>query len=179
MGSGRNRLRSETLRAAILFVAAVGVAGCGGAERDAARALDRALADPSRPPAEIRADLERIVATWPETPAARRARRELESAGAIDRALARGLSLRAWDAVRSVARAVERYRARHGRLPDDLQDLLPGLLDERPLDPWGRPVVYTRRGRDYLVVSYGSDGLPGGSGEARDFVVESGRIRRD
>lgn len=39
--------------------------------------------------------------------------------------------------------AVELYRARHGRLPESLADLVPGVLDELPIDPYsGEPLVY-------------------------------------
>ncbi|RMF76534.1 MAG: hypothetical protein D6738_01260 [Acidobacteria bacterium] len=162
---------------ALLVSGALCAAGaCRSPEREAQRALEQALADDRRPAPELRAELERIVETWPETEAARRARREIQSVDEIDRALARGLGLRAWDAVRAVARAVEQYRARHGRLPERIEDLVPRHLARLPEDPWGRPVVYTRRGRGYVVVSYGQDGLPGGSGAARDYVVDSGRV---
>lgn len=175
----RRSPRAAAALAAFLLVLAVGAGGCRTDEREAERALDRALSDTARPPADVQLELERIVETWPGTEAARRARQELESADTIDRALARGLSLRAWDAVKAVARAVEQYKARHGRLPARLRSLVPRYLQDVPSDPWGRPIVYTREGDGYLVVSYGADGIPGGAGAGRDYVVESGRVRRD
>ncbi len=177
--SRRRSPRAAAAAAAFLLVITVSAGGCRTDERDAERALERALSDTARPPAEVQAELERIIETWPETEAARRARRELESADEIDRALARGLSLRAWDAVKAVARAVEQYKARHGRLPARLGNLVPRYLEQVPSDPWGRPIVYTPEGGGYLVVSYGADGIPGGAGAGRDYVVESGRARRD
>ena len=41
-----------------------------------------------------------------------------------------------------------------------------------PLDPWGNRFVYLVPGRDdtkYEIISYGSDGQPGGEGEAADI----------
>lgn len=35
---------------------------------------------------------------------------------------------------------------------------------EVPVDPWGNEYVYTNDGRNFLIVSYGSDGEPGGGG---------------
>lgn len=41
-----------------------------------------------------------------------------------------------------------------------------------PLDPWGNPYVYVAPGRNrepYEIISYGSDGEPGGAGHAADI----------
>jgi len=51
-----------------------------------------------------------------------------------------------------------------------------GPYSQRPLpeDPWGHDYVYTYPGSggddSYTVESYGSDGAPGGTGEAADLV---------
>lgn len=49
----------------------------------------------------------------------------------------------------------------------------PYLRKEIPLDPWGNSYVYRSPGRSggFEIVSFGADGLEGGSGEAAD--VES------
>ena len=49
-----------------------------------------------------------------------------------------------------------------------------GYLESRnlPLDPWGNPYVYLIPGTDgsaYEIVTYGSDGEPGGEEEAADI----------
>jgi general secretion pathway protein G len=44
---------------------------------------------------------------------------------------------------------------------------------EIPLDPWGNPYVYVHPGRinpDYDIISYGADGVPGGTGAAADIT---------
>ena len=42
--------------------------------------------------------------------------------------------------------------------------------DDIPLDPWGNPYLYKLEGsRDYSIVSYGADGVPGGSGLDADI----------
>lgn len=46
-----------------------------------------------------------------------------------------------------------------------------------PKDPWGHPYIYygpdseivKSKGYDYLIISYGADGKPGGEGEAKDI----------
>jgi len=47
----------------------------------------------------------------------------------------------------------------------------PYLRKEVPPDPWGKPYVYRAPGEkgDYDLISYGKDGVPGGSGENADL----------
>lgn len=40
---------------------------------------------------------------------------------------------------------------------------------EVPLDPWGNPYVYTAEGGKYTIISYGADGVPGGTGSDADI----------
>ena len=51
----------------------------------------------------------------------------------------------------------------------------PYLRKEIPLDPWGSEYIYRAPGRSggYEILSYGSDGFEGGSGDATD--IESWR----
>ena len=62
-----------------------------------------------------------------------------------------------------------------GRFPAQAENFYPliqvGLLQEVPHDPWGRPYQYrmSDSGKGYIM-SYGSDGLPGGSGDAADML---------
>lgn len=87
--------------------------------------------------------------------------------------------------------AVQLYRAEQGRVPTQEQGLealvnrptrepVPstypegGYLDSRevPLDPWKNQYLYLvpgRRNEPFEIISYGSDGEPGGSGEAADL----------
>ena len=49
----------------------------------------------------------------------------------------------------------------------------PYLKKALPLDGWGRAYVYKQPGtndRDFEVISYGSDGEPGGEGDAADIA---------
>jgi hypothetical protein len=58
-----------------------------------------------------------------------------------------------------VALAAERYRLRQGKWPDRLQDLVPGLLEEVPMDPFDGKPLRGRRLRDgYAVYSVGANG---------------------
>ena len=47
-----------------------------------------------------------------------------------------------------------------------------GYIKLLPNDPWGRPYVYRYPGENgvYDIVSYGSDGEPGGENQAADIV---------
>ncbi|MBN1257214.1 MAG: hypothetical protein JXA52_05865 [Planctomycetes bacterium] len=56
------------------------------------------------------------------------------------------------------ALAVERYRLRHGKLPDSLSDLKPEFLPEIPLDPFdGKLLRYKLLAKGYMVYSIGQD----------------------
>jgi general secretion pathway protein G len=93
--------------------------------------------------------------------------------------------------IRTFQAALQIYRTEQGRLPTQEQGLaalcvaptLPpvpqeypeeGYLEARtvPADPWGNPYVYLvpgREGEPCEVISYGSDGESGGTGEAADL----------
>ncbi|MFN0160526.1 MAG: type II secretion system major pseudopilin GspG [Burkholderiales bacterium] len=86
-----------------------------------------------------------------------------------------------------LAKSLEAYRAIVGRYPTTEQGLRalterPGdeprwngpYLDRAvPPDPWGRTYIYRApgaSGRDFDLISYGRDGVPGGSGDDADIV---------
>jgi general secretion pathway protein G len=93
--------------------------------------------------------------------------------------------------IRELKGAVEQYMAEQGRPPSMEQGLealvrapsIPpvprkypegGYLSSRrlPRDPWGREYVYIVPGADgqpFEIISYGSDGEPGGEGDAADI----------
>jgi general secretion pathway protein G len=83
--------------------------------------------------------------------------------------------------VAQIAQQVELYMVDNGvsRLPSDF-DLSALTQGDRPylrpqdlIDPWGNPYVIVVPGevnRDFDIVSYGADGLPGGEGEDADVV---------
>ncbi len=83
--------------------------------------------------------------------------------------------------------ALETFRMHAGRYPstqeglEALQTQPPGLASWRgpylargvPKDPWGNPYVYKSpgdQGREFDILSLGSDGQPGGTGEAADVA---------
>jgi general secretion pathway protein G len=42
-------------------------------------------------------------------------------------------------------------------------------IERIPLDPWGHPYVYQSDGNEYLLKSYGADGVEGGEGKNADI----------
>jgi general secretion pathway protein G len=81
---------------------------------------------------------------------------------------------------RDLAAAVDRYRGRHQHVPDakqGLHALVPEFMDHVPDDPWGHPYVYETTGPNWAdVLSYGSDGQPGGNGAGADISARFGRL---
>jgi general secretion pathway protein G len=86
----------------------------------------------------------------------------------------------------SLGKALDQYRLDVGSYPTTEQSLAalntrpqnvdrwagPYLKKAVPPDPWGVPYIYKSPGDhgDYDLQSYGSDGQPGGVGEAADVV---------
>lgn len=78
--------------------------------------------------------------------------------------------------------AIDTYRLDMGTVPSSLEELRrsnaanwdgPYLPKDIPLDPWGKPYVYTVPGSDnrpYDIMSYGLDGKEGGDGESEDII---------
>jgi general secretion pathway protein G len=72
----------------------------------------------------------------------------------------------------NLAHRIELYRAKTGRYPAALRDLVGPYIKELELkDFWGNPYVYTvpgTQGRAFDLTTLGADGKPGGEGRDRD-----------
>ena len=85
---------------------------------------------------------------------------------AMSRAAVRVVSASAHIEVAKTALAIECFRHDQGRLPEDLQELTPRLLQAIPNDPFdGAPLRYRRLAKGYVVYSIGSDGHDDGGRE--------------
>lgn len=87
--------------------------------------------------------------------------------------------------IRALNQALDQYRLDTGHYPRNEQGLNvlmvrpadepkwngPYLASDLPPDPWGHPYVYRTPGEksEYVVLSYGKDGQPGGSGDDADI----------
>jgi general secretion pathway protein G len=91
--------------------------------------------------------------------------------------------------IEALGQALDQFRIDTGHYPTQTEGLAalyapPGTTSEPkwngpylkksvPADPWGNAYVYTipstTTGKDYDLISYGSDGQPGGTGDATDI----------
>lgn len=74
--------------------------------------------------------------------------------------------------IRALKAAVTQYMLRNNRrLPDSLDQVAEFMDPPRiPKDPWGNDYHYTKEGtRSYRIVSYGANGVPGGTGVEADI----------
>ena len=93
-----------------------------------------------------------------------------------------------WDSIRSkmapIEAAIYTYKLNTGNLPDKLEDLIycpdklkdvwkgPYLKEKQLYDLWDNPYVYQINPNDpnsYVLISYGTDGEPGGEGYDADI----------
>ncbi|MEN3111472.1 type II secretion system major pseudopilin GspG [Uliginosibacterium paludis] len=89
--------------------------------------------------------------------------------------------------IEAFAKALDTFRLDTGRYPTSAEGLAalmtkpvnvrtwngPYLAKEIPLDPWGKAYIYKNpgsRGREFDIISYGSDAQPGGTDSAADVL---------
>lgn len=74
---------------------------------------------------------------------------------------------------------VQQYSEKQHKLPQHLSELVPDLLRELPLDPYGKPYRIVSNGPDRLFLYYyGKDGIPKGYVE-RDMDIAIRIERRE
>lgn len=146
------------------------------AERLYEEALEKVESGELRQAVEL---FEETVRLYPDTEAAKRAREDVTLyRGLADAELMYPLR-RAREEVVRTARALQRFRDRRRRWPEHLEQLMPDYVSQLPMDPWGRVLLYKRKGkRGYALATLGSDGALGGRGEAADLFVEDGSFVR-
>ena len=90
--------------------------------------------------------------------------------------------------IANFASALEMFKMEIGRYPNEEEGLQalrarpagvekwdgPYLAKGVPKDPWDRFYVYRNSGNNYEVMSYGADGVPGGSGLDADIKSSEG-----
>ncbi len=119
------------------------------------------------------------IARYPGTTAAMQAQERITFLSGLAHSVSSFPSRTARELMVETARAVQRYRYRKGRYPDSLDDLMPRMLSEAPIDPWGTPLNYERLKNGYRLSCLGGDGRRGGEGVATDFVVVNGNFVSD
>lgn len=72
------------------------------------------------------------------------------------------------------AGGIKNYHTEKGRYPSNqegLRTIVPEYVEKLQNDPWGRPYQYLSPGRSapFEIISYGADGLEGGTGSNADI----------
>jgi hypothetical protein len=164
----------------ILFIVCMSAALLGGCSSDESKA--KSLQEKAREAmSEQRLDdaythYKEVVDRYPNSSVVDDARERITFIQGLSTAVDKFSSRTARDLVIKTARAIQNYRRRQGSYPKSLDALMPKLLSEPSIDPWGRPLLYERRGRGYRLSCLGADGRQGGSDEATDFVVVNGNF---
>lgn len=90
--------------------------------------------------------------------------------------------------IETLKTAIDSYRMNHNEIPDTLEVLIEDdealaggkyLKNEDSLmDPWGVPFNYQKESRTkYRIVSFGADGLEGGTGEDTDISSDGSKSK--
>jgi general secretion pathway protein G len=100
------------------------------------------------------------------------------------KSLGKGQAATARLQIQAFESAITNFQIDTGRLPKSLDELMTNNGDKKwdgpylnkkelPKDPWGNNYIYKRsssNGNGYSLISYGSDGAPGGSNLAADIT---------
>jgi len=180
-GSEVNGTRSVRVLHVLLLVSTLLFFSCADDEERALKMYDMAMEQIESGEIENAvAAFNEVVDKYPRTRVASRARDAILLYQGLAEAVRSYPVRTAREMMVQTGRALERYRARHRSWPESLDRLMPDYIHEPPVDSWGRVMLYERirKGRGYVLACYGSDGEPGGDGEATDWFVESGSFVR-
>ena len=147
----------------VLVVSMAALPGCSGRESKAEAIYDRAMehVDASDLPAAVEL-FERIEREYGQTQTARRAHEAVLLYGGLEHAVNTYPGRRARDLMVTTARAIQRGRSGRRGWPRSLDRLMPHLIGEPPIDPWGRPLLYEPEtsGRGYRLSCLARTGGP-------------------
>lgn len=76
--------------------------------------------------------------------------------------------------------AIKRYRLKHRKLPDSLEDLVPDFLETEtvPTDAWGNEFMYDKQSNtQFTLVSFGADGEEGDGESETDKDIDRKTLR--
>lgn len=153
------------------------IASCGGDESKAQRLYDEARAEVSAGNIELAIEhYQTLIDTYSYTESAARARKEILLYTGLTHAVKSYPERQVRELMVKTGRALELYRGRRGKWPTALDRLIPRYLDQPPIDPWGRVILYEPAGRRYKLTCFGEDGLPGGENAAADWTIVNGRF---
>jgi hypothetical protein len=173
----RSRTRSFLIVvfAFIIIIIIIGSTACGGRERRAERLWRQALESVERGDTQQAVDLlQKLIDEYPDADVAAKARDQIVVYRGLAHAVQSYPTRRARELMVQIARAIEAARLPTGRAPASLDELVPTRLSAVPRDPWGRSFAYDASGRGYRLRCLGSDGAPGGLGDAGDLLVVDG-----
>ncbi len=94
--------------------------------------------------------------------------------------LGKGQRATAASQISNIETSLDQYRLDVGRYPQTLEGLIendtgrdvwagPYLRGELPKDPWGNDYFYQVGEKDFVLMSHGQDGAPGGEGDDADI----------
>jgi len=145
---------------------------------------------------EARAMMKQLTERYPDSEAARQAKRDLYLIEAFVKRDVEDRQKLVRSSMKRITDALIRYKTKKSEYPVSLHDLLPEYLDQVPETPWGHPFLYrpyvsrpiedfqVNRGPTkqklntkfdgYYLACLGTDLRPGGEGLAADLLIKDG-----
>jgi len=145
---------------------------------------------------EARAMMRQLTERYPDSEAARQAKRDLYLIEAFVKRDVEDRQKLVRAAMKRITDALIRYKTKKSEYPVSLHDLMPEYLDQVPETPWGHPFFYrpyvsrpiedfqVNRGPGkqklnskfdgYYLACLGTDLKPGGEGLAADLLIKDG-----
>jgi hypothetical protein len=145
---------------------------------------------------EARAMMKQLTERYPDTEAARQAKRDLYLIEAFIHRDILDRQKQVRIAMKRITDALIRYKGKKGEYPVAVGDLVPEYLEQIPETPWGHPFLYrayvtkpieelqVKRGParqrfntkfdGYYLACLGTDLKPGGEGPAADILIKDG-----
>jgi len=177
-------VNTRTVQARLFFIVVltallvISASSCSIDERRAQRLWRQAIEHVEKGDTQGAVDrLQMIIDTFPDTRAADKARAQIVVYRGLATAIENYPVRRARELMVQLARAIETFRGRSGRVPATLDELVPSAMAAIPDDPWNRPFVYETTPGGYRLKCLGAKGEAGGLDASEELLVVNGEFQ--
>jgi hypothetical protein len=184
MKRGVNEVNTRTLHARVFFTVVlttllvITASSCDLDERRAQRLWRQAIDHVEKGDTQGAVDrLQALIDTFPDTRAAEKARAQIVVYRGLATAVENYPVRRARELMVQLARAIETFHGKNGRVPVTLDELVPLTIASVPNDPWERRFVYETTPGGYRLSCLGAKGQAGDVDASEGLLVVNGEFQ--